>query len=119
MYYCVQNSNTPVPLLKTVGTTTDFLSRTFPVGDECAAGGFCAVGSKFPKPCPAGKYNPSTKKEYATDCLACPAGQYCAGTPDLTRTDILDAMRPYVPDPNPTGNCYAGYYCTGGAYSPK
>jgi hypothetical protein len=24
MYYCVQNSNTPVPLYKTVGSTTDF-----------------------------------------------------------------------------------------------
>lgn len=25
MYYCVQNSNTPVPRIATVGTTTDFL----------------------------------------------------------------------------------------------
>jgi len=57
MYYCVQSSNTPVPLYANVGTTTDFLSRTFPVGDECAAGGYCALGSKFPKPCPAGYYN--------------------------------------------------------------
>jgi hypothetical protein len=119
MYYCVQKSNTPVPLYKTVGSTTDFLGRTFPVGDECAAGGFCAAGSKFPLPCPAGMYNPSTKMEFETDCLACPAGQYCSGTPDTSRTDILTDMIPYVPGANPTGDCSAGYYCTGSAYSPK
>jgi len=28
-------------------------------------------------------------------------------------------MRPYVPSAQPTGSCYAGYYCTGGSYSPK
>jgi hypothetical protein len=109
-----------VPQYKTVGQTTDFLGRVFPVGDECAAGGFCDTGSKFPKPCPAGKYNPDVRKIQASDCLACPAGKYCAGAPAVyDRTDILDDMEPYVPDPIPTGDCYAGYYCTGGAYSPK
>jgi hypothetical protein len=28
-------------------------------------------------------------------------------------------MKPYVPKADPTGDCYAGYYCTGSAYSPK
>lgn len=37
----------------------------------------------------------------------------------MTRTDILEAMRPYVPAADPTGLCYAGYYCTGAAFSPK
>lgn len=109
-----------MPLYKTVGQTTDFLGRTFPVGDECAAGGFCATGSKFPKPCPSGNYNPSVRMIQESDCLSCPAGQYCSGAPaTTTRTDILTDMSPYVPDPDPTGYCYAGYYCTGGAYSPK
>jgi len=103
MYYCVQESNTPVPLYKTVGQTTDFLERTFPVGDECAAGGFCATGSKFPKPCPAGYYNPSVRMIQESDCLACPQGQYCSGAPTTDRTDILADMMPYVPDPEPTG----------------
>ena len=28
-------------------------------------------------------------------------------------------MTYYVPGANPTGLCYAGYYCTGSAFSPK
>jgi hypothetical protein len=28
-------------------------------------------------------------------------------------------MKPYVPAADPTGDCYAGYYCIGAAYSPK
>jgi len=61
-FYCVEKSATPVPLKQTVGSVTDFTGSNYPVGNTCEAGGFCPTGSKFPKPCPPGKYNSQTGK---------------------------------------------------------
>ncbi|CEM37955.1 unnamed protein product [Vitrella brassicaformis CCMP3155] len=48
--------------------------------------------------CPAGTYNPTPgQSNWATDCLACPAGRWCRGA-------SRDAMTP----------CPIGYYCRAG-----
>jgi hypothetical protein len=50
-------------------------------------------------PCPAGTYSSQQSLTNASQCLSCTPGSYCA-TLGLTA---------------PTGNCSAGYYCTGGS----
>ncbi|CUE73353.1 membrane-associated protein, putative [Bodo saltans] len=61
----------------------------------CPAGGYCVAASVLPRACPAGTYNPSTRQQNISNCLACPAGQYCQET-NMTA---------------PSGPCIAGFYC--------
>ena len=49
-----------------------------------------------------GSYGPDEEYDSESDCRQCPSGFYCE-EPGLD---------------TPTGECYAGYYCTGGALSP-
>jgi hypothetical protein len=67
-FYCVQNSNTATPTIEAQGETTDFLGRTFPVGDNCAMGGWCDRGTKFPRPCPPGFFNDLESITTSDDC---------------------------------------------------
>lgn len=85
-YYCSSGAFTAAPI---DGVT----------GGLCPAGGYCPQGSKIPTNCPAGTYNPAAGQAAASDCQACPAGSYCAGSSN----------------PAPTGPCQAGYYCPAGA----
>jgi len=101
-----------------VGYVTDFTGSMYPVGNTCEAGGFCPTGSKFPKPCPPGKYNNLPGKFLASACIACPSGKYCAGSPNIARTDVKPALAKNLPSADPTGLCSPGYYCTGSAYAP-
>ena len=51
-------------------------------GGPCPAGSFCGVGTKEPRLCPAGKYQPDEGK---SECIDCPKGYYCEiGTSDIT-----------------------------------
>ena len=65
----------------------------------CPSGHYCPHGTRnaFEYSCPSGTYNPNSRAKSFDDCLVCPPGQYCSD-PGLS---------------NPTGNCSAGYYCTG------
>ncbi|KAI8480901.1 hypothetical protein Bbelb_413740, partial [Branchiostoma belcheri] len=71
----------------------------------CPTGHYCPGGttSAYENPCPRGSYNPVNGSDSADDCLPCPAGQYC----------VTDGQE------QPTGNCSAGWYCTGGSYLDK
>jgi len=68
-------------------------------------GHYCPNGTEYGTqyPCPAGTYNPSTQRTSVTECIDCPGGEYCEG----------------VGNSAPTGNCTAGWYCSGGSDSPN
>ncbi|KAM4652057.1 LOW QUALITY PROTEIN: uncharacterized protein O3C94_014393 [Discoglossus pictus] len=70
----------------------------------CPTGHYCPPGASFitVHPCPAGTYGPKTGASSKSDCEPCPAGMYCATFGLL----------------QPTGYCYAGYYCSQGAVNP-
>lgn len=108
-----------------MGLYTDPTGLIFPVGNMCEKGGYCPTGSKFPLPCDPGYYNPVISMISSTTCLPCTAGNYCNGSPDLTRTDLPGAASPnnalaqFIPNFVVTGPCLAGYYCISAAYHPK
>ncbi|XP_050179054.1 multiple epidermal growth factor-like domains protein 6 isoform X3 [Myiozetetes cayanensis] len=74
------------------------------LGNECSAGHYCPAGtaSATQFPCPKGTYNPQNGSSLRSHCTPCDPGHYCglAGQPQVT------------------GPCWAGFYCTGGASSP-
>lgn len=78
-----------------VQNTTDAYS--FP----CPVGHYCPAGTKYSTeyPCLAGTYNPLTTQQSVASCLLCTPGMYCENQ------GISE----------PTGNCSAGWFCTGGA----
>ena len=46
---------------------------------DCPRGRYCEQGTKYPKLCPIGTYNPVEGLSDISGCLACPAGHYCPG----------------------------------------
>ncbi|KAL8273754.1 hypothetical protein Esti_002354 [Eimeria stiedai] len=64
----------------------------------CPTGHYCVEGALEPSPCPEGHYQ---DKPGAGACIECPKGKYCSGEGNK----------------RPTGDCAAGYVCTGGASS--
>jgi hypothetical protein len=92
-FYCIEGAFTASPI---DGVT----------GKVCPQGHYCPMGSKYPKNCPAGTYNPSTEKSKPTDCKDCTAGYYCAGSTELSPSGL-------------TGPCKDGYYCTGASKIPN
>ena len=70
-------------------------------GGVCPAGYYCPAGTSVPHalPCPVGKYSPAEGLVREDQCLGCPAGQYCE----------------FAGGSAPTGNCSAGFYCSGNA----
>ena len=66
---------------------------------DCPVGRFCTGGNAVPELCPAGTFGPNLNAVGQDNCTICTPGQYCD-------VDGLDA---------PSGNCSAGFYCTGGA----
>ena len=79
--------------------TSDPFSSSCPVGHYCPPGTQTSTQYK----CPAGTYNPNTTMTNQTSCLMCPAGSFCLGEGQSEAT----------------GNCSAGWFCTGGAYAAK
>ena len=71
----------------------------------CPMGHFCPNGTRFAteSPCRPGTYQSSLGGRSVTACRDCSRGMYCA-TAGLV---------------SPTGNCSAGWYCTGGSDSPN
>lgn len=68
-------------------------------GYSCPVGHYCPEGIPTPTPCPRGSYQPIEGKAVSGDCLPCEPGKYCL-----------------IPgQPNVTGSCLAGFYCTIGA----
>ena len=67
----------------------------------CPAGYYCPdnTGYRHSYPCPVGTFNPDTGSDSIDDCQACTAGSYC-DSPGINTV---------------TGNCAAGYYCSGSA----
>ncbi|CAG9331890.1 unnamed protein product [Blepharisma stoltei] len=86
-YYCIGGSTTDKP---TDGTH----------GNICPAGYYCPIGSISPIACPKGTYLGSKGNDDVSDCINCPAGEYC-GDSGLSA---------------PTGSCAAGFYCSGSNY---
>ena len=70
----------------------------------CPTGFYCPSGTSAAQsfPCPAGTFGPDQYYVAVENCTDCPAGSYC-------ERDGLDTT---------TGECWAGFYCTGGASSP-
>jgi hypothetical protein len=54
-------------------------SGTYPGSGPCPSGHYCLIGTLGPTLCDPGTYNPFIGSDESTDCLACPAGQYCSG----------------------------------------
>ncbi|OAF70026.1 hypothetical protein A3Q56_02216, partial [Intoshia linei] len=86
-YYCISGAKTKTP---TDGAT----------GDICPKGHYCPLGTAAnAKKCPIGTLSATTGNIKLSDCLSCPAGQYCAA-PGLSIV---------------SGDCSAGYYCPSGS----
>jgi hypothetical protein len=64
---------------------------------------FFLSGSSVAKPCPAGTYSNATGAVNNYDCFDCDIGYYCSS----------------IAGGEPTGMCWGGYYCTGGAKNPR
>ncbi|MED6232417.1 hypothetical protein ATANTOWER_029578, partial [Ataeniobius toweri] len=88
-HFCSQGSTEPSPLSP-------------PYGDVCPEGHFCPQGSGSPKPCPVGSFLPDAGALSLSQCRPCPPGKYCL-TPGASQ---------------PTGLCYTGFFCAGGADGP-
>ncbi|XP_071958404.1 uncharacterized protein [Antedon mediterranea] len=73
-----------------------------PLDFPCPVGSYCPTGTTYPYeyPCPEGSYNGLEEQQNISSCDLCPPGMYCQGE-GLER---------------PTGNCSAGWFCTGGAW---
>eukprot|EP01135_Chromosphaera_perkinsii_P006890 Nk52_evm45s621 gene=Nk52_evmTU45s621 len=65
----------------------------------CTAGNYCPTGSSAPQPCPAGTFSNKVQLLASGDCTQCTPGMFCASTG-------LNAV---------SGQCDAGYVCTGGS----
>ena len=88
-YFCIEQASTSTP--------TDGIT-----GNICASGHYCPEGTIDQIPCPIGTYLPNSGGESASDCLGCTSGFYCAVT-GLSE---------------PSGECEAGYYCSGNSTLP-
>ncbi|XP_071497013.1 uncharacterized protein [Diadema antillarum] len=69
----------------------------------CPEGYYCPLGTGYSTeyPCPEGTYNGLSIQQTSSSCELCPPGMYCEG----------EGL------PMPSGNCSAGWFCTGGSSS--
>ncbi|KAM4567238.1 uncharacterized protein PAE49_010636 isoform 2-T2 [Odontesthes bonariensis] len=88
-HFCSLGSTEPLPVSQ-------------PYGDICPVGHFCPEGCRSPKPCPVGSYLPESGAFSVSHCWPCPPGKYCLN-PGASQ---------------PSGLCYAGFFCSGGSHSP-
>ncbi|CAN0384375.1 unnamed protein product, partial [Ectocarpus sp. 12 AP-2014] len=65
----------------------------------CPVGSYCPVGSDVAILCPSGTFSNELAVQLESGCTTCTQGKYCA----------------YNGLTEPTGDCEAGYYCSGGA----
>ncbi|XP_029700281.1 zonadhesin [Takifugu rubripes] len=88
-YFCSRGSSEPSPVSR-------------PYGNVCPMGHFCPEGSGSPRPCPVGSFLPEPGASALSQCHPCPPGKYCLSPGS----------------PQPTGLCFAGFFCSGGADTP-
>ncbi|XP_030007195.1 multiple epidermal growth factor-like domains protein 11 [Sphaeramia orbicularis] len=88
-HFCSRGSTEPSPVSQ-------------PYGDVCPIGHFCPQGSESPTPCPSGGFLPEPGASSSSHCRPCHPGKYCH-SPGASQ---------------PTGLCFAGFFCTGGADNP-
>ena len=74
---------------------------------NCPSGYFCPLGTSSATQygCPRGRYSTLPNRKSESDCLECKGGRYC-GIEGLS-------------NPEGSGPCYPGYYCTAGAAVPN
>ncbi|EKX46972.1 hypothetical protein GUITHDRAFT_57032, partial [Guillardia theta CCMP2712] len=80
-----------------------------PQGNQsmCPKGYFCPAGSQVPIPCPPGTYNDHDHGRGPSECIPCPAGQFCAtGDPRSLTRDRGEI-------------CPSGFYCPQGSSQPN
>ena len=96
------------------------------VSGPCSSGFYCKNGSDTATPsgghkgyagiCPLGHYCPSGN---ASAPIACPLGTFYNTTHGKSVSDCYPCLKGYYCDKRglswPTGQCQAGYYCSGGA----
>ena len=70
---------------------------------DCPKGFYCPYHTISPIPCPVGHYRGDIKGTNLTSCVLCKEGQYCR------ETGLAE----------PSGDCYAGYYCRLGSSVPN
>ena len=59
-----------------------------PADGVCTRGSYCPEGSYQPTPCPSGTIASSLGNDEVSDCVPCPAGQYC--TPESSQQGHSD-----------------------------
>ncbi|KAF3692794.1 Sushi, von Willebrand factor type A, EGF and pentraxin domain-containing protein 1 [Channa argus] len=90
-HYCLRGNTSPQPL-----------SPASEEGGPCPAGHYCPRASDHPLPCPRGTFSNLTKLISQEDCQPCLPGYYCAVVGLTT----------------PSGKCWKGFFCLGGADRP-
>lgn len=91
-YFCTTGSDTATPDVGNTGTA-----------GPCPAGSYCTGTTVTPTGCPIGTYSNQTKLTASSQCTPCAYGHYCDSV-GLTQ---------------PTGECWAGFFCLLGATSPN
>ncbi|KAG8141531.1 hypothetical protein E2320_007142, partial [Naja naja] len=114
-YYCMAGASIPTPM-------KDLL------GNICPRGHYCPKRSATPQPCPLGFYSNSTGNTKMEDCLLCRAAHFIlpfnSHQPPILKTLLnFCFFAGYFCDGtglvSPAGLCDLGFYCSGGAISPR
>ena len=93
-FYCTAGADTPTPPGDGSNTGT---------AAPCPEGHYCPQKTGTPLKCPLGTYSNVTHLTAASECTPCEYGQFC-GAIGLTE---------------PSGPCWAGFFCLRGAQSPN
>ena len=117
-HYCPQGTSVPIPcprrtfnptvMAKSAQDCYECLAGNFCPTEgldsytECPAGSYCPDGADQPEFCPEGTYSSATKLKSSAECTLCDAGKYCH---ERGMTAV-------------GGDCYAGFYCSGGSPRP-
>lgn len=91
-YYCTSGSDSDTPGVSSKG-----------ISGECPAGHYCPSATANPVGCPMGTYSNKTRLQSDTECTKCSFGHYCG------ESGLIE----------PSGLCWAGFYCLRGARSPN
>ncbi len=87
----------------------------------CPAGHYCdgnnTPGNLDPKECPQDTYNPNTGASALTDCLPCPAGNYCSDTAIASLDFYKCDKGKYCPDDPSQGVLLTAIDCPSGTYN--
>ncbi|EDV28435.1 uncharacterized protein TRIADDRAFT_51343 [Trichoplax adhaerens] len=113
--FCLEGSANPTYCANSTWQNTTKSSSC----NTCEAGYYC-IESHQPRSCPEGYYCPAGT---GNDWKSCPRGTYSSisGLHDISQCKPCDAGK-YCNQEHataPTGDCYAGYYCSSGSDRPN